>query len=163
MDYKFDKNLTYTTIDITNALMSVTNRYHDFKSARCTVDQMINKLGIQSINGQKRNRYFSGLDAQRVFDAIPHESKIKQIPLTDEVPLMDKPMVPSSKLFLLNTVGGLIYVNPSDISMISIPPARYFFSFRGWGSIVTLRNGKQIHVKEKIHEVKELINKTIGG
>lgn len=164
METRFDKNSTYTGADIANAIMAVTNRYQDFKSARCTVDQTINKLGIQSINGQKRNRYFSGLDAQRVFDAIPHESKTKQLPLIEEIPEKVTPVVPIKKSMLtLNTVGGIVYVNPSDISMISLPPIRYFFSFRGWGSMVTLRSGKQIHVKEKVADVKELLKKAIGG
>lgn len=154
---KFDKNSTYTVIDITNALLGITDRYQDFESARCTVMQKINQLGIQSINGQKRNRYFTGLDAQRVLNDLAGFKQLSFFPAEPEV----KPVrsLRSVKKFItLNTKTlGILKVRPEDICLITLPSLRYFLTFRGYGSLITLRNGRTLHVREEPHEVSRII------
>lgn len=164
MDNKiFDKNSTYTAIDITNAVVAATDRYQDFDSARGTVNQMINKLGIKSVNGQKRNRYFTGLDAQRVIEAIPHTKQIPLItvPKSEEVEPRAEQKTKPSKLIELETVDGHVLVQPEDISMICLPPLFYYLTFRGYGTLVTFRSGKRIHVKEDLQQVKRAVKEAM--
>lgn len=55
---------------------------------------------------------------------------------------------------------GLVDVRQKDISMITLPSLRYFLTFRGYGSLITLKNGKTLHVKEEPYEVRRLIEET---
>ena len=170
---KFDKNSNYSVIDITTALMEITDRYQDFESARGAVNQMINKLGIQSVNGQKRNRFFTGLDAQKVFDALqgkpiqPENSDSKKDKSSDSIFrefYIDK--VPATKcksvFIALNTKKyGPIDIRPEEISMITLPSLIYFLTFRGYGALITLKNGKTLHIKESPHEVRSMISEAM--
>lgn len=165
---KFDKNSTYTVIDITTALMESTDRYQDFESARGAVNQMINKLGIQSVNGQKRNRYFTGMDAQKVLDALhgkPILSETSESKKTSSDSIfrefyVDKNPATKGKsgfISLNSKKYGPIDIRPEDISLITLPSLRFFLTFRGYGSLITLKNGKTLHINEEPQEVSRII------
>ncbi len=63
--------------------------------------------------------------------------------------------------FTLHTrKDGLVDIRGEDISMITLPSLRYFLTFRGYGSLITLKNGKTLHVKEEPYEVRRLIEET---
>lgn len=168
----FDKNLTYSVIDITKEVIATTDRYQDFESARGAVNQMINKLGIQSVNGQKRNRFFIGMDAQKVLDALhgkpilPETSESKKASsdsIFRDLYLDKAPATKCKSIFIsLNTKKyGPIDIRSDEISMITLPSLRYFLTFRGYGSIITLKNGKTLHIKEEPHEVRRLISEAM--
>lgn len=58
---------------------------------------------------------------------------------------------------LTTRTHGLIDVRAEAISTIMLPSLRFFLTFRGYGSLITLKNGKTFHIKEEPHEVRRLI------
>lgn len=56
---------------------------------------------------------------------------------------------------------GLVDIRGEDISMITLPSLRYFLSFRGYGALVTLKNGQIIHTKEEPYEVRRKISEAM--
>lgn len=168
----FDKNLTYSVIDITKEVIATTDRYQDFESARGAVNQMINKLGIQSVNGQKRNRFFIGMDAQKVLDALhgkpilPETSESKKASSDSIFREFYIDKVPATKcksgfISLNSKKYGPIDIRPEDISLITIPSLRFFLTFRGYGALLTLKNGRTLHIKEEPHEVRRIIREAM--
>lgn len=158
----FDKNTTYTVIDITKAVISATDRYKDFDSARCAVSQKIKDLGISSVNGQKRNRYFTGLDAQRVFEEITGRKQLSLLPQISDKP--EEPKMPKTKPVFLNFTTkrqGVVSINIEEIGTYSIPSLWYHITLRGGGTLITLRNNKKIHVEEIPQEVEKMIKNAV--
>lgn len=58
---------------------------------------------------------------------------------------------------LTTKTHGLIDVRPEEISLIRLPSLRFYLTFRGNGSLITLKNGKTLHVREEVHEVRRII------
>lgn len=72
----FDKNNVYKTPEIaTKVYEAFPNRYSSMASCLTSVSNKatrLERLGlIRSINNQKQNRIFSGIDAQKIVDLIP--------------------------------------------------------------------------------------------
>lgn len=61
------------------------------------------------------------------------------------------------ELISFETRNGIVWVNTSDISLIEPPHLLHFLTFRGYGSFITLRCGKTIHVKPEAAEVHRII------
>lgn len=67
----------------------------------------------------------------------------------------------SDFISLTTRTNGLIGVRPEDISLIRLPSLRFFLTFRGYGSLITLKNGKTLHIKEEPYEVSRMIREAM--
>ena len=66
---EFDKNSTYSPYDIALALYEkYPNHYASIDSAQNSIGNFLTRHGYRSLNEQKRNRIFSGIVCQDVFD-----------------------------------------------------------------------------------------------
>lgn len=70
-------------------------------------------------------------------------------------------MYKNSHYLSFDTAGGLVWVRAEDISMFRLPPLRYFLSFRGWGAVLILKNGRTIHIKETPEDVKAMLKNSM--
>lgn len=69
----------------------------------------------------------------------------------------------SDFISLTTRTHGPIDVRPEEISLIRLPSLRFYLTFRGNGSLITLKNGKTLHIKEEPHEVRRLIREAMDG
>lgn len=60
-------------------------------------------------------------------------------------------------MITFDTRNGIIYVDPSEICLIEPPHLLDFITFRGYGSFVTLKCGRIVHVKPEAAEVHRII------
>lgn len=66
---KFDKNATYKTRELADALMlNYPGRFKTINSCMTNIAKSIKRLGLEPSNKQKRCRVFAGKDAQAIYD-----------------------------------------------------------------------------------------------
>lgn len=61
------------------------------------------------------------------------------------------------EMITFETRNGIIWVDPSEICLIEPPCLLDFLTFRGYGSFITLKCGRIIHVKPEASEVNRNI------
>lgn len=64
------------------------------------------------------------------------------------------------KMITVETRNGIIWVDPSEICLVESPCLLDYLTFRGYGSFLTLKCGRIIHVKPEASDISEIISES---
>lgn len=64
------------------------------------------------------------------------------------------------EMITVETRNGIIWVDPSEICLVESPCLLDYLTFRGYGSFITLKCGRIIHVKPEASDISEIISES---
>ena len=64
------------------------------------------------------------------------------------------------EMITFETRNGIIWVDPSEICLVESPCLLDYLTFRGYGSFITLKCGRIIHVKPEASDISEIISES---
>lgn len=62
------------------------------------------------------------------------------------------------EMITVETRNGIIYVDPSEICLVEPPCLLDYLTFRGYGSFITLKCGRIVHIKPEASAISEIIS-----
>lgn len=62
------------------------------------------------------------------------------------------------EMITVETRNGIIWVDPSEICLVEPPCLLDYLTFRGYGSFITLKCGRIVHVKPEASDISEIIS-----